>query len=132
MPSVVVDNTFYDLVSQAEFGSNFISQNKEVVFESEGGYEHSRNAYPYRRKIFKLKWKNLKEGEINTLNEWLEEVGRNAFWFTDPTSLAPRPDTSIVPVYYYVRVKEDDFNYSVLRYDGEQLRYSASLMLREV
>lgn len=128
----VVDNTFYDLVPQPNFGSDFKSSNKEISFESEGGYEHTRDAWPNRRKTFDLKWTRVTQGVINTILEWLELKRRDAFWFVDPTSLAPRPDGSIVPELYYVRVKGDDFKHTPIAFDGEQTRHNCSLTFREV
>ena len=129
--SVTIDNTFYNLISEPDIGNAFQITKKKIKYQSQGGYNHQREAFTAKKRTFPLKWSLMPQSELNTLMEWMDLVGSDTFGFVDPTSLVPLSDGSIVPVGYYCRVSEDTLSFNPKQFDGTEWRYEVTLVFEE-
>ena len=134
MPSVTIDNTFYDLIPLPDYESGRPLLDPKLTNTSTSGYAHQINTYPKAKRRFNLQWSQLTEGQKNTFEAWLRVIRSNTFGFVDPWSMFPLPDLSIVPKAYYCRVKSDSFETVALNEfaDTGEIIYKASIVFEEI
>ena len=107
--SVVIDNQEFDLLSSPSLGSYAPARKApKVKFQAAAGYTHQRERYPSARRSFPMEWPLMTLAQKNMLENWLDFIGSQSFYFIDPQSLLPRPDGSIVPAIYLCRVVDEE------------------------
>jgi len=83
---VLVQEELFEILPSPSWGTPQIRKDPKVVFESSGGYRHQRDKWTSARWAFPLKWALLTEAEVQTLTNWLDNIGSDTFLFVPPTA----------------------------------------------
>jgi len=125
--SITLDNTLYNLISQPNFGSPMIHENKKIKFEAQGGAIQQRNSRPISHAIPTFQWNSMPQDELNLLLAWVDAIGSDSFWVVDPHTYGTGNEMC-----WHCKISEDGIHYNSYQYDGTSIRYRVQITFVEV
>ncbi len=127
---VTVEDSIFDILPTSTYNIKIARNAPKITFQSANGYKHQREQYSYARHSYDVEFIVTQE-KWNTLENWLDQVGSNTFWYLPPESMWKSPTA---PAIRLCRIPTDSIDTTVLRSSapGNAPLYSVKFRMEEV
>lgn len=128
--SVTLEDETFDILPHPTYSIKIERHAPKITFQAVKGYKHQRESFNVHRKNYGVEYAVINQYQLNTLENFLDNVGSNAFWWLAPEMLWKNPDN---PGIRLMRIVSETIQYNVLlSKDAGGPYYTVQFQIEEV